>query len=146
MDENTLSLAPLDRLMLFQLLPAQADFATVRASRELRERLGFTAAEIAEWDYREEDGRIFFENFEEADGDTDEADKVESKNADGSFRSFRDKSKPIDQLVPFEIEGPMRRVIETELDKMDKNKSLTENHVDLFIKFMGEGRPKKQRR
>ncbi len=101
-----MKLSVLDRLLLFNALPAEGDIITVRTVRTLREGLGFSDEETAAF------------------GITREGDQI-----------TWDEPKSQDK----EIEIPPRafQLIVDTLERMNREKRLTERHILLYDKMLG---------
>lgn len=57
----------LERLNLLDILPKQGDYTTLKIVRKLRETLSFSEEEHKKYQFRQEEGRLFWENDDEKD-------------------------------------------------------------------------------
>ena len=96
-----------ERILLLSSLPKEGSIATVRLVRELRESLSFSE------DEHQELGLIFNEQGARWD---------QSKN---------------DYRKEVAIGSTMEALIKSSLHGLDKQKKLTEAHIDLFERFVG---------
>ncbi len=106
-----------ERLNLMGLLPQEGDFTTLRIVREMREALSFT---------EKEHEALNFKQVEE-----------EGKPAQITWTNPED-SEILNKDVPIGKKG--QKIIEDALEKLDKDKKLTEQHFSLYEKFCMDGK------
>jgi hypothetical protein len=97
-----------ERLLLTMILPREGDITTIKIVRELREALSFS----------EEEHALFEISYNK------EQSRVEWNKG---------KAVPVD--IPLGAKA-MSVVVEA-LEKLDKDKKLSEQHISLYDKFMG---------
>ena len=97
-----------ERLLLsMMLLPQQGDIVTLRVLKSLKASLGFTEVEIEKWNVKQE-GQTF---------------------------TWNATLKPEDTLVEIEIGPAAFNIVKAALKKLDEEKKLTEDAIDLWDKF-----------
>ena len=96
-----MKLTILERLLLGGILPNQGSLTTLKLIRILREDLSFSVDEHQKYELREEDGKIKWNP------------------------EFINETKDI------EINDVTKSIIKKQLRQMDKEETLTENHVSL---------------
>ena len=101
-----MKLTVFERLMLLNILPKEGNFVTLKIVRELREGLSFNEKEIKELDL-----------------------KIDDKG-NATWNPAKDKNKDV------EIGGQANKIIVETLEKLDKDKKLTESHLSVYEKFI----------
>lgn len=107
-----MKLTIIERLMALGLLPKEGDFTTLKIVRQVREDLSFS---------EEEHAALKFESKE---------DGVLAWQVDGVAADVLNKE--------IEIGAKASKVIADSLEKLDKEKKLTEQHFSLYEKFCAE--------
>ena len=97
-----------ERLALLDILPREGDFLTIRIVRELREQMSFSS----------EEHEAFGFTYNDAGQVTWSGDAEQTKEISLSVKA--------------------RRVVEDALQKADKEKKLTADHVSVYEKFFPE--------
>ena len=97
-----------ERLTLLDILPREGDFTTIKIVRELREQLSFSAEEHESYAFKHTE--------------------------DGQLTWAVDAEQDRDFIFP----TMARRIIEDALQKADKGKKLTVDHVSTYEKFFPE--------
>ena len=97
-----------DRLVMLNILPKEGDFTTLKIIRKMREDLSFN---------EEEHKALEFKTLE---------------NGNLQWNLGADKLKDIT------FGEKATDIIKETLRKLDKDKKLTDQHLSLYIKFMGE--------
>jgi len=95
----------LDRLLLLNILPQEANFITLKIVRNLRNDLSFSEEEHKKYKFVETEGRVNW------------------NPAEDQFKEVHVGEKATDIIVE-------------ELEKLDKDKKLTMEHLSLFEKFI----------
>lgn len=101
-------LSILERLLILNLLPGEEDIITLRLVRKLKEQLGPTDEELAEYHIRTEQ----------------EGNRTVTK---------WDPNTPDKE---FELSEKATDIIRNALKDLDKKKKLTENHISLYTKIV----------
>ena len=101
-----MKLTVFERLMLLNILPKEGNFVTLKIVRELREGLSFNEKEIKDLNL-----------------------KVDDKG-NATWNPAKDKNKDV------EIGGQANKIIVETLEKLDKDKKLTESHLSVYEKFI----------
>ena len=109
-----------DRLILFNMLPGEGDFKTLKTIRKLREALSFT----------EEENNVF--QFKSQGDKYIDADGNESEVLAGQiyWNGKEDVPKEI------EITELGKSIIAEKFKELDQQKKLTDFHFDLYSKFI----------
>ena len=94
-------------LLLMMLLPQQGDIVTLRVLKGLKASLGFTEDELKKWDIRQE-GQTF---------------------------QWNPALKPEETVAEIEIGPAAANIVKEQLKKLDGEKKLTEDAIDLWDKF-----------
>ena len=106
-----------ERLILLGVLPAEGNLRTMRIVAQLRTDLGFTAAELADWNIDEDGaGRVTW-------GWSDAEKAKDPKKAEQ------------DMTADIDVEGEKTAVIVDTLKKLDDAGKVTAQHMPLFEKF-----------
>jgi len=100
-----------ERLNLLSILPAEADFATLKIKRDLEADLSLTEKENKDW----------------------EVNMVAGKNGIG-FYNWNDKGK--NALVEVKIGEKAMDMIVDALKKLNKEKKLTDNLFEIYERFV----------
>ena len=108
-----MELSVFERLNLLNILPKEGDITTIRLVRELREKLSFTEEEHNELQI------------------TSEGDTVKWKTED-------DKGKLIPQTKEIEFGHTAFGIITNALKKLNEQKKIKEEHLELYEKFVEE--------
>ena len=101
----------MERLMALGVLPKEGDYTTLNVIRKAQELLSFTEEEIAKYK---------FKNIPTEDG------KSQQTQWDSS----------VEQVTDLRLGNKAISLIAEELEKMDKDKKLTPQHLSLFEKFV----------
>ena len=97
-----------ERLLLsMMLLPQQGDIVTLRVLKALKASLGFSEDELQKWNIKQE-GQIF---------------------------TWNPDLKPEDTVAEIEIGPAAFNIVKAQLKKLDEEKKLTEDAIDLWDKF-----------
>jgi hypothetical protein len=99
----------LERVLLFNLLPKEGNFLTLKTIRQLRERVGLDAKEVKEI-------------------------KVVNDIEKGTLTWDADK----DPHKEIEVNRDANKIIVDVLEKMDKDGKLNDQHISLYEKFVEE--------
>ena len=102
----------LDRILLMQILPAESDFATLKIVRGMTEKLGFNAEETKKFKIK----------------------TVQNSNGRGSSITW--EKKHLKTAVDIKLIGAERKIIIDALEKLDKEKKATGNHLYLYDKII----------
>jgi len=114
----TILLTIVERNILMSILPKEGNFITLKTVRQLREALSIQDGEDEEYGIMKE-------------GDSLGNGAVVPK---GQFRMTRNLD--VEKEIPFSKKG--LEVAETALKALDAQNKLTEAHVSLYEKFVGE--------
>jgi len=104
-----MKLTVLERLALLNILPKEGNFITLKIVRKLREDLSFSEEEIKRLEFKEDEGRVSW--------NPREAEKI---------------------IKDIKIGNKANSIIVEILEKLDKEKKLTDQHFTLYEKFIGE--------
>jgi len=105
-----MKLSVLERLMALQVLPKEGDYVTLNVIRKAQEMLSFTEDEVAKYKFKNIPGE------------------------GGSQQTQWDNK--VEQVTDIRLGNKAISIIGEELEKMDKNKKLTPQHVSIFEKFV----------
>jgi hypothetical protein len=103
-----------ERLIILNILPQEGNILTLRILRKLKENLSFTEEE-------HKDLKL-----------------TVNPNNTISWRTVNDEDKPILQEKEFDIGDKASDLIKEALKKLDEDKKLTEGHMSVYDKFIGE--------
>lgn len=109
-----MKLSVLERLMALGVLPKEGDYTTLNVIRKAQELLSFTEEEIAKYK---------FKNI----GGTDAEGKPTQQT------QWNDKAE---QVTDLRLGNKAISLIGEELEKLNKNKKLTPQHLSIFEKFV----------
>ena len=118
--ENKIGLNLMDRLVVINLLPEENNYATLKLIRDLKSNLGINDDEFKEFNLKQ-GGETF----------VDDAGN-EHIVPEGQMMWNALAGVPKD----FEIRRKARKLIVGELEKLDKDGKLTENHFNVYEKFV----------
>ena len=104
-----MELGTFDRLILLNILPKEGDFTTLKIIRKMREDLSFSEEEHKALEFKQEEGSLNIQWKKEADIERD--------------INFGEKATD---------------VIVDVLKKLNSDKKLTDQHFNLYDKFVGE--------
>jgi RecA-family ATPase len=108
---DSMELTIMDRIVLLELLPDKGSYTALKEMRELREELGFSEAEVAEFDIVHEDGVVRWDSDKEA------------------------EAEPKTVVISDYLHG---RII-TKVRQLDKSESLPEPFFDMVTRLGYEG-------
>ncbi len=103
-------LSVLERIALFDTLPQEGDIVTLHTVRALREQIAFTEDELKRWNVRSEGNHWFW--------DTVDKDK-----------------QPVPQEVEFDVSKRAQKLVREQLEKLNVQKKLRDQHLSLCDKF-----------
>ena len=107
-----MKLTVLERLRLFEIVPREGDFATLKTVRTLREAISISEAEAKEFAFKA------------------------TPNESGTQYAWNNKGMEEREV---EIGGPAVAIVAEALKKMNTDKKLTDDFFSLYEKFVGEG-------
>ena len=99
-----------DRFVLLNILPPEGDIATIKIVHRLRQDLAPSEKEYKDYKIKSENNIIMWDDI------------IESKHS----------SKEI------EIGAKAFVMVQEQFEKLDKEKKLTEGHLETFLKFAGD--------
>ena len=99
-----------DRFVLLNILPPEGDIATIKIVHRLRMELAPTEKEFKDYKIVQKEGQVMWD------------DAMEKK------RGAQEKN----------IGAKAFRLIEEAFEKLDKDKKITEGHLETFLKFSGD--------
>lgn len=107
-----MKLTVLERLRLFEVIPKEGDFATLKTIRTLREAIALSEADTKEFAFKS------------------------TPTESGTQYTWNDKGRAEREI---EISAAAIVVVADALKKMNADKKLTEDFFTLYEKFVGEG-------
>ena len=105
-----MKLSVIERLMALGVLPKEGDYTTLNVIRKAQEMLSFTEEEIAKY-------------------------KFKNIQVEGGGQQTQWDSK-IEQVVDLRLGAKAISIIGEVLEKMDKDKKLTPQHMTIYEKFV----------
>ena len=100
-----------ERLLLLVILPKESDITTLKVLKELRLALAFTEDELAKWEIKQ----------------------------DGSAFAWKNDLTPEEQIASVKVGPKAFEIVKESLAKLNAEKKLTEDFIDLWDKFNDEG-------
>jgi len=105
-----MKLSVLERIITLRVLPKEGNYVTLNVVRKAQEMLSFTEDEVAKYKFKNIPGE------------------------GGSQQTQWDNK--VEQVTDIRLGNKAISIIGEELEKMDKNKKLTPQHVSIFEKFV----------
>jgi len=106
-----MKLTVLERLLALGVLPKEGNFVTLKVIRRAQDELSFTDEEIKKYKF------------------------VSEGQGESARTTWNDK---IEQEAEIKLGSKVKTLIADELEKLDKDKKLTQQHYSLYEKFVKE--------
>lgn len=91
-----------ERLMLLNILPAENDFVTLKIVRNLQEDLSFNEKEVKEFEFKQEDKKMFWNNSKDIEKDIQIGEKATDIIIEALKKANNEKKLTLDLMSVYE--------------------------------------------
>jgi len=105
-----------DRLVLLNILPAEGDITTIKIVHRLKMELAPSEKEVADYNIKQENGQVIWDDAREK--------KIGAQEKKIGAKAYS--------------------IIEEAFEKLNKEKKLTEGHLETFLKFSADDKEEEE--